>query len=125
MQLDFGDDRPIFLQIADGIEDAIFTGAYPEESQIPSTTEISAQMRVNPATVLKGMNLLVGRDILYKKRGVGMFVKEGAVGQIRKERQERFFDHFIKSLLEEARKLGLTQEELKAMIERGYTHEGH
>lgn len=125
MQLNFGDDRPIFLQIAEGLEDAIFTGAYPEEGQIPSTTEISAQMRINPATVLKGMNLLVARGILYKKRGVGMFVKEGAVEQIRGERQERFFDHYIRALLEEARKLGLSQEELKVLIERGYEDEGH
>lgn len=60
---------PIFQQIAEGVEDAILSGAFLEESQVPSTTEISVTYKINPATALKGMNLLVAEGILYKKRG--------------------------------------------------------
>lgn len=119
MQLDFSGDKPIYLQIAEELEDAVFTGAFPEEEQIPSTTEISTRFRINPATVLKGMNLLVEQGIIYKKRGVGMFVQKGAVSKIREKRQEQFFDHYIRTLLEEAKKLGLTKEEILRMLERG------
>lgn len=68
------EDRPIFQQIAEQLEEAILSGAYPEESQVPSITEYSVQYRINPATALKGINLLVDAGLLYKKRGVGMFV---------------------------------------------------
>lgn len=120
MQLDFQSEKPLYLQIAEGIEDAIFTGAFAEEGQVPSTTEISAQYKVNPATVLKGMNQLVDQGVLYKKRGVGMFVKDGAVETIRKKRQAQFFETYVLSMVREARKLGLSGEELQALIERGF-----
>lgn len=80
-------DKPIFIQIAGQLEDSIFTGVFPEETQIPSTNEISALLSINPHTVLKGMNVLVDEEIIYKKRGLGMFVKEGAVEKIRQKRQ--------------------------------------
>ena len=68
----FSEDRPIFLQLADRLEEGILSGAYPEESQVPSITEYSVNYRINPATALKGINLLVDAGLLYKKRGVGM-----------------------------------------------------
>ena len=121
MQIDTSGDRPIFLQIADQIEDAVFTGVFPEGQQVPSTTEISAQWQINPHTVLKGMNLLVEQEILFKKRGLGMFVKEGACARIRAKRQQGFFDRYVASLVAEAKKLDLTREQVVALIERGYT----
>ena len=120
MQLDFHSERPLYLQIADSLEDAIFTGAFIEETQIPSTTEISAQYRLNPATVLKGMNLLVDESLIYKKRGLGMFVCQGAVEKIRAKRQGQFFRDYIERLLSEARKLNLSKGEIIELIERGY-----
>lgn len=119
MNLDFASEKPIYLQIADQIEDAIFTGAFAEDTQIPSTTEISTQFTINPATVLKGMNLLVERGLIYKKRGVGMFVQQGAVQSIRKTRRAHFFENYVLRMLQEAEKLGLRQEEIVEMIERG------
>ena len=74
------EDRPIFQQIAEQLEEAILSGAYPEESQVPSITEYSVQYRINPATALKGINLLVDAGLLYKKRGVGMFVASARAG---------------------------------------------
>ena len=71
-------DIPIYIQVAKGLEENIFIGLYKEGEQIPSTTEISIGYNLNPATVLKGVNLLVNEGIIYKKRGIGMFVSEGA-----------------------------------------------
>ena len=63
MKLNFDDEKPVFLQIAEGMEDAILTGVFQEESQIPSTTELSVTYKINPATALKGINLLVDAGI--------------------------------------------------------------
>ncbi len=120
MKLDFDSDKPIYLQIAEQIEDAIFTGIYAEETQIPSTTEISMTYKVNPATVLKGMNILVDEKIIYKKRGVGMFVCEGALEAVKEKRQNNFFQNYIESLINEAKKLGLTKDDILKLIERGF-----
>ena len=116
-------EKPIFIQIAEQLEDSIFTGVFAEETKIPSTNEISALLNINPHTVLKGMNLLVDENIIYKKRGLGMFVKEGAVETIRKKRQGQFYEQFVASLIREAEKLHMTKEEIISLIERGYENE--
>lgn len=120
MQFKFQGDKPIYLQIAQQLEDAIFTGIYSEETQVPSTTELSVSLQINPATVLKGMNLLVNDGIIYKKRGLGMFVSTGAVSKLEDKRRQSFFENFVSPLVNEAKKLGLDKEELKNFIERGY-----
>ena len=116
-------EKPIFLQIAEQIEDSIFTGVYGEEERIPSTNEIAALLNINPHTVLKGVNLLVEEDILYKKRGLGMFVKEGAREKIRNKRKNAFFEQYIERLIQEAGKLQMTKEQDIELIERGYAHD--
>lgn len=120
MKIDTTSDKPIFLQIADEIEDSIFTSIFEEESQIPSTNEIAALWKINPHTVLKGMNILVDDNLIYKKRGLGMFVKQGAVERITKKRQNKFYNTYIESLVQEAKKLGMSYEEIIKLIERGY-----
>lgn len=121
MKLDLEQDKPIFMQIAEGIEDGILTGAFLEEEQIPSITEFSVNYKINPATALKGINLLVEEKIIFKKRGVGMFVTGGAIRQLKEKRQEQFYNHYISNLIEEAKKLGITGDEIIAMIERGFS----
>ena len=116
-------DKPIFLQIAEQLEDSIFTGAFPEETQIPSTNEISALLSINPHTVLKGMNVLGDGGI--KKRGLGMFVKEGAVEKIRQKRQSQFYEQYVSTLISEALKLQMSKEDIISLIERGYDNECH
>ena len=125
MNINTNIEKPIFIQIAEQLEDSIFTGIYPEETKIPSTNEISALLNINPHTVLKGMNLLVDDEIIYKKRGLGMFVREGAVEKIRKKRQGQFYDQFIATLIEEANKLNMTKDEIITLIERGYDNESN
>ena len=120
MKLDLDQEKPIFIQIAEGIEDGILTGAFPEESQIPSITEFSVTYKINPATALKGINLLVDEAVVFKKRGVGMFVAKGAIDRLKKKRQDQFYDNYIHRLVEEAKRLGITSDEIIAMIERGF-----
>lgn len=120
MVFKFTDDKPLYIQIAEQLEDAIFTGTFEEETQIPSTTELSVSLQINPATVLKGMNILVSENVIYKKRGLGMYVCQGATEKIRKKRQESFYEDFISPLVSEAQKLGLNKDEINSLIERGY-----
>ena len=123
MNIDFNSERSIFLQIAASIEDAILLGAYPEETQIPSTTDISVTYKINPATALKGINILVDEGIIYKKRGLGMFVSEGAVVKLKVKRKERFYEDYISQLVAEAKRLNITKEKLISLIERGLKDE--
>ena len=123
MQPTFDDQRPIFLSIAEWLEDAILAGVYGEEAQAPSTTEISLQYNINPATALKGVNLLVESEILYKRRGLGMFVARGARAKLLERRRQQFFDGYMEPLIREAKRLQITGEDLHAMIERGYSND--
>ena len=117
-------EKPIFIQIAEQLEDSIFTGSIPRRRQkSPPPTKISALLNINPHTVLKGMNLLVDEEIIYKKRGLGMFVKEGAVEKIRRKRQGLFYNQYIAAMIAEASKLKMTKEEIIALVERGYEDE--
>ena len=120
MKLDFDSEKPIYLQISEQLEDAIFTGIYEEETQIPSTTEISVSFKINPATVLKGMNMLVDNGMIYKKRGVGMFVCAGEREKIRAKRQDQFYHCYIETMISEAKKLNLSKEQILDLIERGF-----
>ena len=110
------ESRPIFLQIAESIENDILSGTLPEETQVPSTNEFAAFHRINPATAGKGVNLLVDTGILYKKRGIGMFVAQGARERITTNRRERFDTEFVQPMVAEAAKLGISAADLARMI---------
>ena len=112
------DPRPIFIQIAERIENDIISGALTEETQVPSTNEFAAFYRINPATAGKGVNLLVDEGILYKKRGIGMFVAAGAQSRLKTDRREQFQHEFVRPLVEEASKLGITAAQLSEMIDK-------
>lgn len=116
MRIDFDSQTPIYTQLAEGLEDAILADTYAEEQQIPSTTELSLAYGINPATALKGVNQLVNAGIVYKKRGLGMFVSGGAKEAIIHTRKQAFMTEYIVALLLEAKKLGIGREELVAMI---------
>lgn len=120
MNLDFNSDKPIFLQISEGLADDILSGIFPEESQIPSITEFSVTYKINPATALKGINQLVDRNIIYKKRGIGMFVSKGAVEKLTESRRQQFFDTYITRMVDEARRLKLSESDITALIHRGF-----
>jgi DNA-binding transcriptional regulator YhcF (GntR family) len=120
MQLKMDSEKPIFQQFAEGIEDNILKGIYAEESQIPSTTEVAVKLKINPATANRGENLLVDEGIIYKKRGIGMFVSAGAREKIITKRKSAFYDDFVRPLLIESKNLNLTREDVNKMIDRGF-----
>ena len=120
MDLKFETERPIYIQLANWLSDLIISGTIAEGDQIPSTTEISVEYKVNPATALKGINMLVDKGIIFKKRGLGMFVSDGAVDKLKAERQEDFQHTYVEKMCVEAKKLGISKSEIKEMIERSF-----
>ena len=121
MQPTFSTQKPLFQSIAEWLEDAILSDVYKEGQQVPSITEIAVQYNLNPATALKGVNLLVDAGLLYKKRGMGMFVSQGAHTKLMQRRQEQFYTDYIEPLIHEARRLKINNNDLHLMIERGVT----
>lgn len=111
-------EKSIYIQIKEMIEQDILRDVILEEERVPSTNELAKQYLINPATAAKGVNLLVDEGILYKKRGIGMFVAAGAKKMILKRKKESFYEDYIQALLKEARNLGITRQELVEMIER-------
>jgi DNA-binding transcriptional regulator YhcF (GntR family) len=112
------DSRPIFVQIAERIEEDILAGRLAEEEQVPSTNQFASFYQINPATAAKGVNLLVDQGILYKKRGLGMYVASGARAKLLEKRRDEFFDRYVATMLQEAERLGITPDQLTDMIQR-------
>lgn len=110
-------DKPIFQQVAELIENSIIDGTLAEEEQAPSTNELALFHRINPATAGKGLNQLVAEGILYKKRGIGMFVSTGARDTLRARRRESFVAEYLQPAVAEARKLGISAADLKALLD--------
>lgn len=121
--------RPLFLQIADAIEDSILDGSLDEEGQAPSTNELAAFYRINPATAAKGVAMLAEKGILLKRRGIGMFVAPGARSILLAERRTAFAETYIDPLIAESRTLGLGTEDLITLLRertaRAATAEGN
>lgn len=99
--------RPIFQQVAELIEGQILDGSMPEESQVPSINELAAFHRINPATALKGINLLVDQGVLYKRRGIGMFVAAGARAELLDRRRQAFGAEHLRPVIARAAALGI------------------
>ena len=110
------DQSLIYLQIAQMLEDDILRGVYREEEQVPSTNELARAYHINPATAAKGINLLVDENILYKRRGIGMFVAPGAGEKVLEKRRAAFYDSYIRPLVREGRSLGLSGQALLSMV---------
>lgn len=111
---------PIYIRITEGVKDYILSGELKEESQLPSTTYLSKEYKINIATVNKAINALVDEGLVYKKRGIGMFVKKGALATLIKERRKTFKERYIKATLIEARRLNYTADELQQIVKEAY-----
>ncbi len=116
MKLNEDSSEPLFQQIAEIIEDMIIAGDLKKDDQVFSTNQLSETFQVNPATARKGLNLLVDKGILYKKRGLGMFVEEKASTLIKRERKNHFFENYLLKTLKEAEKLNIDKKEIIKMI---------
>jgi len=116
MKKKLDDQRPIYLQIKQFVEDAILSGSIKSGERVPSTNELAKFYQINPATARQGVNELVSENILRKQRGVGMFVTEEAKSILIDDRTDQFYKTYIIPLREEARKLNITTEQLLKMI---------
>lgn len=112
-------EKSIYLQIAEMIETDILRDILLEEERVPSTNELAKLYAINPATAAKGVNILVDEGVLYKKRGIGMFVSAGAKEAILSRRKNEFYDNYVKKPLEEAASIGLGKEEVIQLIRSG------
>ncbi|KZB81398.1 GntR family transcriptional regulator [Amycolatopsis regifaucium] len=112
---------PLFVQIAEQIADDIAEGSLAEGERVPSTNELAAFYRINPATAAKGINVLADDGLLEKRRGIGMFVAAGAREKLLTDRRKRFAEQYLDPMLAEARRLGIDDETLISLI-RGNGH---
>lgn len=109
-------EKSIYIQIREMIENDILRDIIMEDERVPSTNEIAKLYSINPATAAKGINILAEEGIVYKKRGIGMFVTKGAKETIKNRRKAAFYDNFVASLIREADSLGISRQELVDMI---------
>lgn len=107
---------PLFVRIAEQLAADIVEGSLAEGARVPSSNELAAFHRINPATAAKGINLLVDDEVLEKRRGIGMFVATGARDRLIAERRKRFAEQFVDPLLAEAKRLGLDTDDLVSLI---------
>jgi GntR family transcriptional regulator len=107
---------PIFSQIAERLADEIADGTVAEGDRVPSTNELAAFYRINPATAAKGINVLTDSGLVEKRRGIGMFVAAGARERLLDERRKRFADRYVEPLVAEATRLRIDIDALLSMI---------
>jgi DNA-binding transcriptional regulator YhcF (GntR family) len=110
------EESPLFSQIAERLAEQIADGALAEGERVPSTNELAAFYRINPATAAKGINLLTDAGLLEKRRGIGMFVAAGARRRLLDERRQRFVARYVEPLVAEAVRLGIDAEELLRLV---------
>jgi GntR family transcriptional regulator len=116
---------PLFVQVAERLADEIADGTLAEGEQVPSTNELAAFYRINPATAAKGISMLTDNRLVEKRRGIGMFVVAGARAQLLGERRKRFAERYVEPLVAEAARLGMDADELVTLIrDSGYAQIG-
>lgn len=120
----FDDRSPIYLQIAEQIKNDIVTGVLAEDEQVMSTNQYAAFYRINPATAAKGFAQLVDEGVLYKKRGIGMFVSPKARELIRSGRRESFFADVVEPMITEAQAIGVPLTDVIKHIEKANAEKG-
>lgn len=103
---------PIYVQIADRIRADVVEGTLGEGEQVMSTNQYASTFRINPATAAKAFADLVADGVLVKRRGIGMFVADGARERLLAARRARYFDEVLAPALDEARRIGIDGDEL-------------
>ena len=114
----FDDSTPIFMQLADQLCAEIVAGTYPDGAKAPSINELAVFHRINPATANRAIALLVERGVLIKRRGIGMFVADGARLHLIEERRQALVDRYVRPLIAAAATLGISGRELIALIQK-------
>ncbi len=120
-----GEGAPLFAQVAERLSAEIADGGLAEGERVPSSNELAAYYRINPATAAKGIGVLTDEGLLEKRRGIGMFVAAGARQRLLEQRRRQFTERYVEPMVTEAARLGIGTEELVELIrEAGHTREG-
>ncbi len=120
MELDLNNNTPIYLQIADMIRNSVITGDLSEGDAIPSVRQVSVEYGLNPQTILNATQLLIQEDVIEKRRGLGMFVKEGARESLVKLESDRFKQEVITDFVSRGKNLGYSQKQLCDLVKERY-----
>jgi GntR family transcriptional regulator len=114
--LDIVGDKPIYVQISEWLENEILCGNIKENKKIYSQYQLAEMFNINPATAAKGINILADQNILYKKRGLGMFLAANAKEKIQYRRKNYTLKRLVDEVVVEARRLGVHEGELISMM---------
>ena len=114
--MEYSEHKPIYLQNVDLMQEKILCGEWREEERIPSVREMGAMVGVNPNTIVRSYQLLEAQDIIYNKRGLGYFVREGAVARIKENVKREFIANELPQFKAKAQMLGITKEELIELL---------
>jgi len=116
--MEFGNNKSIFLQIADDITDRVVKGTFPPGEKIPSVRELAAEMGVNPNTIMRTFTELQSLQIIENRRGIGYFVNPGARKSILEKKKAEFFNHVLPEFIRQANLVGITANDLKKHLEK-------
>lgn len=114
--MNFKENKPIYLQIADRIMDEILNNTYLEGERIPSVREYAATVEVNANTVVKSFDYLQSDEIIFNKRGLGYFVAEGAVQKIISNRKDTFLNDELPEMFVKLKQLDISMNEVQTMF---------
>ena len=112
MDLEWNDSQPIYRQLRDRVVAMILDGVLKEGDPLPSVRNVAAEYRVNPLTVLKGYQQLVDEELVEKKRGLGMFIKEGARNLLMRGERDKFLSEEWPRIHATIERLGLKAQDL-------------
>jgi len=125
LRINFDSIKPIYVQVAEAIEDDIVSGKLTEGEPVYSQLVLSRELGINPATAAKGINLLVQNGVLEKQRGVSMIVASGAKERIIGGKKQQEFSDTVALLIEQAGKIGLSKSQVLAKIQEAYSQGGN
>lgn len=117
--MNFQSDKPLYIQVAEMIEKEILKGNIRVDEQVPSTTDFTRIYQINPATSMKGLNLLVEEGILYKRRGLGFFLGPRGKELILEKKREEFYQDLLPKFIEAMDLLDLDREDLIKKLREG------
>jgi len=112
MQINWNDQDPIYRQLKDKLVELILEGVFQNGDALPSVRQISSEHRINPITVSKAFQILVDDELVEKRRGLGMFVVEGAREKLANDERDRFISHEWPLILERMERLGLEPKQM-------------
>ena len=110
--MNFSNDKPIYIQMADRLCDEILADKYKDDDRIPSVREYAVLLEVNANTVVKAYDELSRANIIYNKRGLGYFVTPGAKKQIMKERKQEFMKERLPELFRQMQLLDISMDDI-------------